>query len=75
MRKKKVLFVAEAVTLAHVARPLALSVALDPASFDIAFACDPRARGFLRDFSGCYLPLRSVSSDRFLNALAKGAPL
>jgi UDP:flavonoid glycosyltransferase YjiC (YdhE family) len=36
--KRKVLFVAEGATLAHVARPWVLARALDPAHFDVTFA-------------------------------------
>jgi UDP:flavonoid glycosyltransferase YjiC (YdhE family) len=72
---KKVLFVAEAATLAHVARPLVLSAGLDPGEFDIGFACDPRCKWLLQDFPGRYFPLSSIGSDHFLDALARGRPL
>ena len=73
--RKRILFVAEAATLAHVARPLVLSAALDPAEFDVGFACDPRCKWLLRDFAGRHFPLWSMGSDRFLDALARGKPL
>jgi UDP:flavonoid glycosyltransferase YjiC (YdhE family) len=75
VRKKKVLFVAEAVTLAHVARPLVLSSALDPRYFDIDFACDPRSQWLLAQLRGRYLPLRSIAPGDFMAALARGAPV
>ena len=73
--RKKILFVAEAVTLAHVARPLVLSSMLDPTRFDVNFACDVRSKWLLADFPGQFLPLPSLSSDKFLTALKRGTPL
>ena len=69
------LFVAEAATLAHVARPLVLSAALDPGKFDLGFACDARCKWLLRDFPGRHFPLSSMDSSHFLDALARGKPL
>lgn len=75
MARKKILFVAEAATLAHTARPLVLSAALDAREFDVGFACDLRCQWLLRDFAGSYFPLASRDSDKFLSALARGTPL
>jgi UDP:flavonoid glycosyltransferase YjiC (YdhE family) len=75
MGRKKILFVAEAATLAHVARPLTLAAALDREHFDVSFACDPRYRWVLSEFSGQFFSLQSVGSDHFLSALARGAPV
>jgi UDP:flavonoid glycosyltransferase YjiC (YdhE family) len=75
MDRKKILFVAEAATLAHIARPLVLSAALDAREFDVGFACDPRCQWLLRDFAGRYFPLASRDSSEFLSALARGTPL
>lgn len=75
MDRKTILFVAEAVTLAHVARPWALARSLDPQAYRVVFAVDGRFDA-LFDFSGMQRePLRSISSERFLQALAKGSPL
>lgn len=41
-RRRRILFVAEAVTLAHVVRPFALAQSLDPSRYEVHFACDPR---------------------------------
>jgi UDP:flavonoid glycosyltransferase YjiC (YdhE family) len=73
-RRKRLLFVAEAVTLAHVARPLALCAGL-ARNWEIILACDARARGLLNGFAGRWMPVTSISSERFLAALARGAPL
>jgi UDP:flavonoid glycosyltransferase YjiC (YdhE family) len=75
MRRKKILFVGEAATLAHIARPLVLSSGLDGNDFEIVFACDPRYQWVLGDFNGRFLSLPSVGSGHFLAALARGAPV
>jgi UDP:flavonoid glycosyltransferase YjiC (YdhE family) len=75
MRRKKLLFMAEAVTLAHVARPLALAAALGGQNYDIHLAC---ADGFdfcWRDSDPPRIRIDSISSARFLNALAAGKPV
>jgi UDP:flavonoid glycosyltransferase YjiC (YdhE family) len=75
MERKRILFVAEAVTLAHVARPLALAQGLDPQRYEVHFAC---ASGYEFCFSDSRLqhwPLHSISSRQFLHALAHGKPV
>jgi UDP:flavonoid glycosyltransferase YjiC (YdhE family) len=74
-RRLRVLFLAEAATLAHVARPVVLARSLDPALFEVDFAWCPR---FAKAFGE--LPFRvhtidSMPSERFLDALARGTPL
>ena len=71
----KVLFVAEAATLAHVARPLVLSAALDRNRYDVVFACDPRYAWLLRDFRGRHAPIKSITTEAFLDALSRGRPV
>jgi len=73
--RKKILFIAEAVTLAHVARPLVLSSMVDTTRFDVNFASDVRSKWLLADFRGQFFPLPSISSDEFLVALKRGTPL
>ena len=70
-----ILFVADAVTLAHVARPSSLARRLDPAKFSVVLACDPRYHEFLKENDFPLLRLRSIGSERFLKAAAKGQPL
>jgi len=75
MPRKKILFVAEAVTLAHVGRPLALAATLDRARYEVHFAC---ADGYDFCFANADLlrwPIRSISSKQFLQALADGKPV
>ena len=74
-RRPKVLFFAEAVTLAHVARPLTLARGLDPARYEVAFASAPRYEGFWGDLQPRVRPIRSISGAEFLDALARGNPL
>lgn len=73
--RKKILFVAEAVTLAHVGRPLALAAGLDRSEYEVHFACAP---GYDFCFEGADLvrwPLRSIPNTQFLQALADGKPV
>ncbi len=74
-RRPRILFIAEAVTLAHVARPYVLARGLDPARYEVFFATDPRyARLFNLDGLQAW-PQRSIPSEQFLAALAAGRPL
>ena len=71
----RLLFFAEAVTLAHVARPIALASGLVAAGHDIAIAC---AASHSRFASACGLPvlaLHSLQPAQFLAALAAGRPV
>lgn len=73
--RRKILFVAEAVTLAHVGRVIALARALDPQRYDVHVAC---AEGYDFCFEGCAFtrwPIRSIPSQQFLEALAEGKPV
>lgn len=70
-----VLFFAEAVTLAHVARPMVLAQALSSAGYEIHFACDPRYQSLFGDWHASWHPIDTIPGSQFLNALAKGSPL
>ena len=74
-RRLKVLVFAEAVTLAHVARPLALMRALDPARYELVLACAARYTDFASNPGWQTVPLHSIPSAQFAQALAQGAPL
>lgn len=71
--QKKVLFIGEAVSLAHVARPAVLAQSLDPARYEIHFACDPRYQKLL-----ClpahirFWPVSSSQSDTFIRGSDRG---
>lgn len=74
-KRKRVLFFAEAVTLAHVARPIALAQGLNSTEFDCTIACDSRYERFLKNGPWTHVPLCSIESAQFLRALAKGSPV
>lgn len=74
-RRLKVLFFAEAVTLAHVARPVALARALDRSRYEVVMACASRYAGFAQSPEWASVEIDSISPERFAQALANGAPL
>jgi UDP:flavonoid glycosyltransferase YjiC (YdhE family) len=74
-RRPRILFVAEAVTLAHVARPFVLARSLEPDRCDICLACDPRYNKLLGPASFPLRAIHSIPTERFLEALAQGSPL
>ncbi|PCJ37983.1 MAG: glycosyl transferase family 1 [Cellvibrionales bacterium] len=74
-RKPRILFIAEAVTLAHVARPAVLAMALNKSTYDISFAVDPRYKDLFPELASFHHDLWSISSSQFLDALAKGKRL
>lgn len=73
--KRRILFVAEAVTLAHVARASVLAATLTSDENDICLACDPRYNALLGSLPYPTLPIASVSSECFFRALARGSPI
>ena len=66
---------AEAVTLAHVARPVALAAGLDPRRFDVHFAAASRFDALLGPLPHVRHDLDSITPSRFLDALDRGAPV
>lgn len=73
--RRRVLFFAETVTLAHLGRPLALAKALDPARFECVIAAGSRYRELVGPESIEFRELDTITSEAFLGALAKGTPL
>ena len=71
----RILFVGEAVTLAHVARPVALAAALQARGHDCTVACAPGAARFPLAAGLAHRPLESIPAARFLDALAAGRPV
>jgi UDP:flavonoid glycosyltransferase YjiC (YdhE family) len=67
--------VAEAVTLAHAARPAALARTLDPAQYEVHFACDPRFAALLEPLPAPIRSIYSIPVEDFLYALRRGRPL
>lgn len=72
---KPVLLIAEAVTLAHVARPVALARGLAARGLATVVAADPRYAAICAADELPSEPLRSIPTSRFLAALARGAPI
>lgn len=73
--RPRILFVAEAATLAHVTRPLVLARSLDTRRYDIHFACSTEFDFCFEDDAFTRWPLHSFSSAAFLRALEWGTPL
>lgn len=73
--KPVVLLVAEAVTLAHYARIVTLAKALDPERYEIVVASDPRYASLEKPAGCAFHPIRSIRSEDFERALARGKPL
>lgn len=70
---KKILFFGEAVSLAHVARPLVLAEALCKNGYEVFFACDPIYKKFITQNQNIkYIPIKSISPDDFMNSLYFG---
>jgi UDP:flavonoid glycosyltransferase YjiC (YdhE family) len=75
VRRIRVLVMAEAVTLAHVGRPVALAAGLDPRRFEVHFAASPRFDALLGPLPHTRHDLDSIPTARFLDALDRGAPV
>lgn len=75
MKKAKVLFVCEAVSLAHVARPSVLAGALDAEKFDIHFASNGQFALCHADQLLSLHRICSIGSHEFLRRLGSGRPL
>jgi UDP:flavonoid glycosyltransferase YjiC (YdhE family) len=73
--RRRILFFAEAVSLAHVARAVALAQSLDQSRYEIHLACDQRYANLFQQPSFSIHPIRSLASGEFQNRLAKGDPL
>ncbi len=73
--RERVLFIAECVTLAHMARPAVLAQGIGEGRYDIVFAADRRYHSLFPDLPGSREELFSISSERFMDALAKGKPV
>jgi UDP:flavonoid glycosyltransferase YjiC (YdhE family) len=73
--RPRVLFVAEAVTLAHVARPVALARKLVARGYRPIIAADPRFAGLCPPEGWDTTEIRSIATADFLRALARGKPV
>lgn len=74
-QRKRVLFIAEAATLAHVARPYALACALDRNKWDIVFACADNYLPLFPDWPWPRETITSIPPKLFMARLAQGRRL
>ena len=73
--RKRILMFSEAVTLAHVARPLAFAQGLRSDEYEVAVAAAQHALPHVKATGARHIPLHSVSPEAFLRALSAGRPL
>jgi UDP:flavonoid glycosyltransferase YjiC (YdhE family) len=73
--RHRVLFMAEAVSLAHVARAVALARTLDPDRYDVHLACDRRYLHLFEPLPATVHAIQSIDSNQFQDRLLKGRPL
>lgn len=72
---RRVLIFAEAVTLAHVARPLCFARGLDPHGYRVTVTSSGRTAAHITAAGYEHAVLESIEPQEFLDALAKGRPL
>lgn len=72
---RNILFVAEAVTLAHVGRMISLANGLDRARYKPLLAWDPRFKEVTGEIQGEFFSLSSISTASFLDRLRKNTPI
>lgn len=73
--RRRILFVAEAVTLCHMVRPVVLARALDPAHYDVHLACHPRYLPLFRELPFSLHRIHTIPGECFQAALDLGKPL
>lgn len=73
--RRKLLFVAEGVSLAHVARPTVLAGAVDPHAYDVAFASNGQFPVCAPSPDWEFHPIDSIDPTIFLERLAQGKPV
>ena len=75
MTRPRILFLAEAVTLAHVARPVALARSLHPSDWEIRLASDSRYARAIGTLPFPSEPIWTISPERFRRAIETGRPI
>lgn len=75
LKKHRILFMAEAVTLAHVARAVALARSLDPERYEVHLACDRRYHHLFESVLAIVHPIRTIDGQQFQDRLRRGDPL
>lgn len=71
-RRRRILFVAEDLTLAQVVRLVALAERLDPSRYDVHFACREFVPLVFSQLGATFWPLATVDKEKALQRLAKG---
>jgi UDP:flavonoid glycosyltransferase YjiC (YdhE family) len=75
MTRRRILFVAESVTLAHVARPVALARSLDPSQWEVRLASDSRYARAIGALPFPTEPVWTIPPERFRRAIERGSPI
>lgn len=70
--RPRILFIADAVALSHPARLLEIAQQLDPETYEIHFAVDPRYAAVLGPLPFPTHPVESIPSDQFDRAVTRG---
>lgn len=71
---QKILFFAEAVTLAHIARPAAVAEVFAE-THEVTLACSPKVQHLTSGGKVAHRDLYSISSSSFINSLKQGKPV
>jgi UDP:flavonoid glycosyltransferase YjiC (YdhE family) len=74
-QRKRILFLAEGITMTHFVRPAALAETLDPSEWEVFFRTPKRFHSLLSGFKHNVGDLQTIEPRRFLDALANGARL
>jgi UDP:flavonoid glycosyltransferase YjiC (YdhE family) len=74
-RRRRVLVFAETVTLAHAVRPVLLAEALPEDEFEVLLAWAPRYAKLFPGLRLATMPIASLSTEAFAEALAAGRPI
>lgn len=72
---KRLLFIPEAVSLAHVSRLFVLAQAARARGYEVCFACDPRYNKLFGAEAHGFEEIWSIPTDRFQAALRRGTPI
>lgn len=73
--RRRVLFVAEALTLAHAVRLVTLAESLDPSRWDVHLATDPRYGAIIGTLPFPVHLVQSMPSEQFVRAISRGTPI
>ncbi|WP_372716881.1 glycosyltransferase [Novipirellula sp.] len=73
-RKPRILFIAEAVTLCHVTRPLVLAEGLGSDDYEVHFACCQSKRNLVENESRRFHSIDCVGNESFIQNLSYGRP-